>query len=66
MVEKSLAGGKHYVVDVGLYLLLEGAVALDRELQIGAVVANHKDLCGRQFVALHLVDPSLDGLFYLG
>ena len=66
MVEEALAGGEHDVVDARIDDLLKGAVALDGEFQVGAVVADHEYLGGGQLVAVHLIDPSLDGLDHLG
>lgn len=66
VVEIALAGGEHDVVDARIDDLLKGAVALDGEFQVGAVVADHEYLGGGQLVAVHLIDPSLDGLDHLG
>ena len=66
MVEITFAGGQHDVVHIGLYDLCERTVALHAEFQVGAVVAYHVYLCGRKFVALLLIHPSLHGLYDFG
>jgi len=65
VIEESLACGEEYVSHVRLYHLFERAVALDAQLQVGAVVAYHVDLRGGQFVAVLFVNPALDILYYL-
>ena len=65
VVEETLAGCKEDVVHVRVYSLRERAVALDAQLQVGAVAAHHVYLRFGQFVAVHLVDPAFHGLYYL-
>ena len=62
MVQVALAVGHDDVVHAGLDFLRERAVALDAQLEIGAVVADHVHLGLRQLVAFGLIDPALDGL----
>ena len=65
MVQEALAGCQEDIVYTRVDHLLERAVALDAELDVGTVVAHHIHLSGGQFIAIHLIHPSLDGLYNL-
>ena len=61
MVEESLAGCHHQIINLGVDRHGEGTVALNRQLLVGSVVSYHRNLGGWQFVAIHLIDPTLYG-----
>ena len=62
MVEESLTGGQEYIVYAWRNLLFERSVALYAQFEVGAVVAHHVHLCGRQLVGIHLIHPSFHRL----
>ena len=66
MIEIPLAGAKQDIIDQRLHFLFEGAVATHAQLEVSAVVAHHVDESFGQFVAVLLVDPTLDGERHLG
>ena len=65
MIEITLACCQEDIVHVGIDNLLKRAVTLHRYLLVCAVVAHHIHLRGRQFVAFHLIHPTLHGLYNL-
>ena len=65
MVQESLACGQQQIVDIGLDDVGKRPLAGHAQGLVGAVAAHDAHLCGRQFVAIHLVHPSLDGLYNL-
>ena len=65
MVQESLACGQQQIVDIRLDDVGKRPLAGHAQRLVGAVAAHDAHLCGRQFVAIHLVHPSLDGLYNL-
>ena len=65
MVEKSLARREEEVAHARRHGLRERAVALERQLLVGSVIANAIDLRLRQFVTVNLIYPTLHGLLNL-
>ena len=57
VVEKALTRSHEQIVHARLHHLLKRTVAFHAHLSVGAVAAHDIDLCRRQFVAFHLVDP---------
>ena len=66
VVQESAAGGQQHVADARCCHVGERAVRAHAELVVRAVVAHQVYLCRRQFVSVHFVDPSLDGLHDFG
>ena len=66
MVKEALAGGQEHILDTWREHLLERAIALHAQLQVGAISAYHIHLCGGQLVALLLIHPALHALNNLG
>ena len=65
VVEESLAGSHQQIIYLWLDDHAERTITLDRQFLVGAIVANYRHLCRRQFVTSHLIDPSLDGVHNL-
>ena len=65
MVEESLAGGKHHIAHAWRDHIGERTVAAHGECFVGAVVANKVHFGSGELIAVHLVDPTLDGLYNL-
>ena len=61
MIKKALASAKQNVIDIRLYLYNKRAVALHADFLVCAIVSDHVDERLRQFVAVLLVNPSLNG-----
>ena len=66
VVQVALASGHDSIVNPRLHHLGERPVGAHAQFLVCSVVAHEIDYRRRQFVAIHFVNPSLDGLHNLG
>ena len=59
MIEESRAGSHYQRIYLRVDNHGEGAIALHRQFLVGSVITYHHHLGCWQFIAVHLVDPTL-------